>query len=446
VFRAVRHRSTVHGTRPTSRGLTLFCVGVACLIGAAAFGRTDLLFVGFFLTIAPLAAMISVTIERPRLTLRRSLNPDAVAVGESATVVLRVRNQSTRPSAPTTWRDSASSGIRVGGRSALPRLAEHRVGIEGGNDTATLTHNVQALARGSHDIGPLIVSRADPFGLADAEFVVGQSRQILVTPRVTALSRGELEIARSEGTEHELLHHSIPSADELIAREYRSGDPLRRVHWRATARHDKLMVRQEEQRSNPEAWVLFDTQQQERPDAHPTADGFDSDFEAAVELLASIGVHLIEEGFDVSVVETGPRQLTGRTGSDRAGGFGLSTPTFDRAGADRALLADLANIVQTPPYQDDSVAELASGLRRSGRAVPVFAILCDGELAQLGALAALRPMAEPAVAFIGERADDRAFDVLGSAGWNCVALAANLGPAAVWQRALAQQRGARQRG
>jgi uncharacterized protein (DUF58 family) len=435
--RRPRTSSPVSKPRPTGRGWTLFLVGAVALIASVTLGRTDVLFVGVFLTVLPLAAMISVTVDRPRLGVTRSFHPDVVAVGEKAAIVTTARNLSSRPSPASGWREFAPPAVGVAPGRPFPRLGAHQQTGSHGRDTVVLRQEVQPAHRGSHPVGPLIVSRNDPFGLAFAEYAIGQPRQLLVTPRVSALTSGDLDIARSEGNEHELLRHSIPSADELIAREYRPGDPLRRVHWRATARHDKLMVRQEERRSDPEAWLLADTLNTGAPDA---------EFETLVDLVASIGVHLLDEGFVVSVVETGRRQLSGRSGAGRTGTLGSVTPTYDVGSADRLLLADLAALEPTAEERDDAVAELAVGLRRSGRAVPVFATLLGGTLDELGALAAVRPMCDPAVAFVGASAPADVADVLGDAGWLCVTFRAGEDPADCWQRALTARRSAVQRG
>ncbi|WP_223690235.1 DUF58 domain-containing protein [Leifsonia poae] len=427
-----RSSSPVRKPRPTLRGGALFAVGVVALAASAYFGRTDVLFVGLFLTILPLAAMISVTVDRPRLTVTRSFHPDVVAVGETATVVTTARNESPRPSPAARWREFATPAVGVQPSAPFPRLGAHQANVSHGRDTIVLRQDVRALRRGAHPVGPLIVSRTDPFGLAYAEYALGQPRQFVVTPRVSALSKGDLDVARSEGTEHELLRHSIPSADELIAREYRPGDPLRRVHWRATARHDKLMVRQEERRSNPEAWILFDTR--------TAPAGTEAEFETLVDLVASVGVHLLDESFVVSVVESGPRQLSGRSGAGRTGTLGSATPTYDVGGADRMLLADLAAVERDDEGRDESVAELAAGLRRSGRAVPVFAMIIGGSIDELGALGALRSMCDPAVAFIAASAPPVVAEVLTDSGWLCVPFTAGDDPAECWQRALRGQR------
>ncbi|GIT79360.1 membrane protein [Leifsonia sp. LS1] len=425
-----RASSPLTKPRPTARGWTLGGVGVAALIASALLGRTDVLFVGVFLTVLPLAAMISVTWDRPRLGVTRSFHPDVVAVGETTTIVTTARNLSGRPSPAARWREFAPAGIDVQGRAPFPRLGPHDARDLQGRDTTVLRQEVLAEKRGSHPVGPLVISRTDPFGIAYAEYALGQPRALLVTPRVVPLAHGELDVAHSEGTEHELLRHSIPSADELIAREYRPGDPLRRVHWRATARHDKLMVRQEEQRSNPEAWLLLDTR-----------DGLadEAAFEAQIDLMASVGVHLLDEGFAVSVVETAERQLTGRSGAGRTGTLGATSPTFDLSGSDRLLLADLAGVEPGVSPRDDAVAELATGLRRAGRSVPVFAFLLGGT-AELGSLAALRSMGDPAVAFLAASTPPEVEELLADAGWLCVACAPGEDAATSWQRALARQR------
>jgi uncharacterized protein (DUF58 family) len=443
-----RSSSPVRKPRPTVRGWALFGIGVAALFAAIIFGRSDVLFLGLFLVTVPLAAMISVTVDRPRLSVSRTFHPDVVAVGENATVSTTARNESPRPSPPAQWREFAPPGLDVQPSAPFPRLDAHQPAIHRAKDTVTLRQDIRANHRGSHGIGPLIVSRTDPFGLAYAEYALGQPKQLIVTPRVRPLARGELDIARSEGTEHELLRHSIPSADELIAREYRPGDPLRRVHWRATARHDKLMVRQEEQRSNPEAWILFDThvQQRDRFVVPGAAERADAEFEELVELVASVGVHLLDEEFVLSIVETAPRQLGGRTGAGRSGTMGSTTPTYDLGGADRLLLADLASIEQTAEYRDDAVSELSAGLRRSGRAVPVFAMLLAGSTEEIGALAALRPMCDPAVAFVGASADPAVTETLTDAGWICVPFSSAEGTVAAWQQALGRHRMAVQHG
>jgi uncharacterized protein (DUF58 family) len=79
----------------------------------------------------------------------------------------------------------------------------------------------------------------------------------------------------------------------LTLREYAPGDDLRRVHWRSTARHGTLMVRQEESRRRAPVLVVLDV----RPGAHDR-----TSFEVAVEAAASIVHALDREGRPVELI------------------------------------------------------------------------------------------------------------------------------------------------
>ena len=52
---------------------------------------------------------------------------------------------------------------------------------------------------------------------------------------------------------------AVHGEDDVSTREYRHGDDLRKVHWRATARTGELMVRLEERPWRAQATLLLDT-------------------------------------------------------------------------------------------------------------------------------------------------------------------------------------------
>jgi uncharacterized protein (DUF58 family) len=436
------------------RGYVIGSFGVVSLCLSAWLGRVDLLYAGLLLVLIPLIAMIVIVLDRPSLTVRRSFTPAVVAVDEEAVASIEVRNQAGRPTPMLSWRDSLPDGMSFvdafnGGEDGdragwhpepFTVLGEHALASRDHSDTAQLRYRLGTARRGAFQVGPLLLRRTDPFGLAWGEYRVGRSKPLLVTPRAVPLARGTLDTARSEGAQHEILHQGIPSADELTAREYRTGDPLRRVNWRATARHDTLMVRQEEQRSNPEAWILLDTKARHRHGHAAHAE--DDAFEQEVELVAALAAHLLDEGYSLNVVETGRPQLEG----DRAiGGSGLAgVASFGPAGGVQLLLAGLAAIERVSEPGRPSADSLAIGLRRSGRGSPLFAVLGDGLLAStdrdttadLDAIGTLRQFADPAVAFLTGSHVPAAASVLTNAGWVCVGVGEDDGPEESWDAAL----------
>jgi len=87
--------------------------------------------------------------------------------------------------------------------------------------------------------------------------------------------------------------------DDLLPREHRAGDDMRRIHWRATARQGELMVRREEQAWHSSITVVLD----DRARAHH-GDGPASTFEWAVSAAASVALHYLRHGWRLTVLST----------------------------------------------------------------------------------------------------------------------------------------------
>lgn len=434
-MRATRARSAAQRPRPTWRGAGLALAGALSLVGAALYGRVDLLVLGLVLLLLPLAAAIAVTVDRPWISVARQFESDVVTAGEPAHVAVTVRNEASRRAPSLRWRDACPPGLTASSLAPLPPLGEHAAASRDHSDSATVRYSLGTTLRGVFSVGPLLLERTDPFGLVRCLYAVGSGKPLIVVPRVDDLGEGEFDVSRSEGYEHELVKHSIPNADELIARDYRPGDPMRRVHWRATARHDKLMVRQEEPRSNPETWMLLDTDGGSRLEhRHLHGDGGNDRFETAVDLAASLGAHLIDQGYVLGVAESAPLQLQGRAGTGRAGLAGLAVSAYDPPGGVHSLLVGLAAAEQRRRDNADPAGVLGAALRRNPQAVPTFVIVVDGDHDELAAVASLRPLCDPAVVFfVGERAELR--EHYDRRGWTCVDVRAGESPSAAWHRA-----------
>ena len=85
------------------------------------------------------------------------------------------------------------------------------------------------------------VSTSDPLGMFVGRKGQPDGEAVLVLPRFTSVSEGrqvhELEAAAAAPR--------AGSGTELFGvREYRPGDSLRRIHWRSSARHGELVVRE----------------------------------------------------------------------------------------------------------------------------------------------------------------------------------------------------------
>ena len=99
---------------------------------------------------------------------------------------------------------------------------------------------------------------------------------------------------------------------------------MRRIHWRATAHRDELMVRQEEQESTPEASVVLDRGVLRWAAEAMHAPGADPGFELAVSACVSAVARLVHDGYAVEVIDSDGTVLAERIdGGDMAEVEGL---------------------------------------------------------------------------------------------------------------------------
>jgi uncharacterized protein (DUF58 family) len=120
------------------------------------------------------------------------------------------------------------------------RLAVAR--LEAG-ETKVFTYKVQFLMRGYYQLGPLLVETGDVFGLHRRFRVMTEPSFAQVPPRIVALEGYNLSSRRPIG-EIRLAHRLFEDPTRLAGvRPYQKGDPLNRIHWRATARTGELQSR-----------------------------------------------------------------------------------------------------------------------------------------------------------------------------------------------------------
>ncbi|WP_308799504.1 DUF58 domain-containing protein [Agromyces silvae] len=404
--------------RLTRRGGTLLIGGFVLFGITLWFDLRDVMLLAFVGIVLPLVALVYVTFVVPRLAVRRSFVPAVVEAGNSARVVLAVQNRARRAFDGARWYDTAPPGLLGPPESVLPALGAWERTLPSGDDTARLEYRMRTSERGVYDIGPLRVTTTDPFGLARVSRDAGTAHELVVTPPVTALDPAIGTAAAVDGVLHGLQRRTHPNADEFIAREYRHGDPLRRVHWPATARRGELMVREEEQRGDPEARLILDTTLAARADRGVVRSGDDHrhfGFELAVEIAASVGVHLIERGFRLRADRLDD-PVHGALSEASAEGYRLPA-------GDRQLLEDLARLPNPAAGRRHARDEGApSTVVVSEARMPGYAVLVDPDATDAQHLVALRPALSPAIAFVVPGVDPRVVEALEEADWQVVSV------------------------
>ena len=405
--------------RLTRRGGALVVVGAVLVAVSLWFDLRDILLLAFVAIAMPVIAALFVSLRPPRLAVFRTFTPATISAGTSTWVALSVKNRSKRTFDGAHWRDRVPDDLTAPPDAVLPAIGPFERMLPSGDDTVHLEYRLRVSRRGVYAVGPLRVGVADPFALARIDRDVGSARELIVTPRVTPLDAALGTAASVDGVLHGLQRRTHPNSDELIAREYRYGDPLRRVNWAATARRGELMVREEEQRGDPEARILLDTTLSGRQQGarHEFDDRVHAGFELGIEVAASIGVHLLDLGYQV--------RCDAIADPARGGIASTSDGEYHMPGGDGAMLEDLARL-ESPIRSETPAARASNGGSSSAPArarearMPGFAVLVEPDEHDAATLVALRPGFEPAVAFVAATTSTRVVDVLEDADWRVV--------------------------
>ena len=294
----------------TPRGTGALVLAIACFAVANQLGLVELLYFGLLLLAVVAVSFASLYAVRRTETVSRSLSPDVAVVGRSTSVTVRVAVRTALPTAPGTWRDTLPKGALAPGASsqgAGPASGEFPAigsGLRGGDRTVEFRYELEALRRGVHWLGPLQLTSADPFGLARRSSLVGDRTRVVVAPAVVELPPLTSFAGDTGGTLHATTNQLGQGSDNLTPRSYLPGDSMRRIHWRASAHRDTLMVRQEEQESTPESSVVFDRGLSRWSPEAMDAPGADPLFELGVSACVSAVARLVQEGYSVEVVDS----------------------------------------------------------------------------------------------------------------------------------------------
>jgi hypothetical protein len=140
--------------------------------------------------------------------------------------------------------------------------------------------------RGVYPTPPVYVQAA-PLGLVVWRKRVAVPGEIIVTPKIHHLEAMPWFRADARGGDEHPMARTVPHGEMIRStRDYRSGDPLRTIHWRGTARTGRLVVKETEGTAIAGgATVLLDLSGHSEPS-----------LEYAIQVAASILNHFNSEG------------------------------------------------------------------------------------------------------------------------------------------------------
>ncbi len=171
-----------------------------------------------------------------------------------------------------------------------------------GRATGRLRIGIRPQKRGVYRLSGYRVDNLLPMGIFRAVQVVSRPEHLTVTPRFAPITSLDVPIGRRWQPGGVALAASRGDTREYAgSREYRPGDSIRDMDWRATARLSTAIIREYREEYFLRAAVVLDTGVGRRPSAAGT-----EAFEDAVSLTAALVDYLEREDYLVDLFAAGP--------------------------------------------------------------------------------------------------------------------------------------------
>ena len=228
-----------------------------------------------------------------KLTVKRSV-PSRIHAGDTFVIQLELANPREKISA---WGIIVEDEIEVMESGTGDEQPNHRPAVYFdyvcSNDSKRKSYIGRLPERGRYRFGKITLSTRFPCGFFRSSVGMNIENEMIVLPKIGMLAAGWMtrQHEASETMLHRRHRSSRVTGEFLGVRGWQHGDTKRWIHWRASARHDQLVVKQYEQHQNHDAAILLDLYCP--ADKMPQ---FTDDIELAVSFAATLAADIIRRG------------------------------------------------------------------------------------------------------------------------------------------------------
>src|SRR5881394_2734319 len=206
---------------------------IAAILLIAAFS-TELEFLFYLAILVVGGSYILTSLGLADLEAGYAVNQLTGHVGDRLQITYTLRNGSRLPKL---W-------LEVHNPTTLPGGLPGRAITLAGRSERSWLIRVPLARRGDFRIEPLHIRTGDPFGFFEASATVGQGVSVVIYPRIEPLPRWRLPAAALEGSHASPVRTLQTTPMATSVRPYAPGDAMNRIHWKTTARHGEIQVKE----------------------------------------------------------------------------------------------------------------------------------------------------------------------------------------------------------
>ena len=194
-------------------------------------------------------------------------------VGDRIRVTYTLRNTSR---IPKPW-------LEIHNPTSLPAGLPGRAISLGGRTERSWLIRTPLTRRGHFRVEPLQIRTGDPFGFFESSASVGSGINITVYPRLEPIPLWRLPAANLDGS-HAMRERTLQSTPlATTVRPWAPGDAFNRIHWKSTARHGDIQVKEFDLEQTADAWIVLDLDRRVQ-----LGSGDESTVEVAVRAAAAV--------------------------------------------------------------------------------------------------------------------------------------------------------------
>jgi len=237
-----------------------------------------------------------------RVEYRRRLSANRVFFGDEVQLEVEVTNGKLLPLPWIDIDDELPEGVTVLKGKTSPSSEPERVFLPNllslnWYHKVKRRYPMRCLQRGYFVFGPARVRSGDLFGVFDREMIVQREDFLMVYPRIVPLEKLGIPSKQPFGDIRTKRHIFQDPNLNLGVRGYASGDNLKHIHWKASARLGRLQTKVYETTTTVDMGIFLDV----RTMPFPYLGSLPRRLELAIITAASIAKYAIDEGFRVGL-------------------------------------------------------------------------------------------------------------------------------------------------
>ncbi len=232
-----------------TRVRSVVLVGFIALVLGLATTRSIFFTVFYAVVLVLLLSFFWARTALSRVQLVRQTRMRRAQVGSTISETFIIRNRS---AIPNMW-------LEMDDESDMPgHHVSHVVSNMPARTEYSWTVRTICRERGRFRLGPITLTSGDPFGLFRIKYHLPHTSSLVVYPNTVNLRSFPLPIGVLPGGDALRRRTHYVTTNAAGVRDYEPGDPFNRIHWKSTARKDRLIVKEFELDPLADVWIMLD--------------------------------------------------------------------------------------------------------------------------------------------------------------------------------------------